>query len=68
VGLIQDDVTKPFTLIAGVLTIVSMAALGLTVDIRIIRQVGARVTFAVAASLIILLAVSLLLIRLLDIH
>jgi len=67
-GFIQDDLAKFFTLTASVLTIISMAALGLTVDIRVIHHVGARVAFAVTASLIILFAVSLLLIRLLGIR
>jgi uncharacterized integral membrane protein (TIGR00698 family) len=53
---------KPAMLIAkvtGFLTIVSMAALGLGVDIRVLAQVGGRVTAAVTLSLMFLLALSI---------
>jgi len=49
------------------LTIVSMAALGLGVDLRVIGRLGGRITFAVTGSLIVLFVISLLLIRLLRI-
>ncbi len=48
---------------AGFLTIMSMAALGLGVDIRVLAQVGGRAILAVTGSLAFLLAVSLLLVR-----
>jgi uncharacterized membrane protein YadS len=44
-----------------------MAALGLGVDVRAVARVGGRVTMAVTASLIVLLAISTGLIRLLHI-
>ncbi|MBX9710335.1 MAG: putative sulfate exporter family transporter [Xanthobacteraceae bacterium] len=66
-GLIPDAALRPLTITAGLLTIVSMAALGLGVDIRVIGRLGGRVTFAVTGSLIVLFAISLLLIRLLRI-
>ncbi len=53
----------PLSRVAGFLTIVSMAALGLGVDVRVLAQVGGRVTLAVTASLLVLLAVAILLIR-----
>jgi uncharacterized membrane protein YadS len=40
-----------------------MAALGLGVDLRVIGQVGAKVTTAVTLSLIFLIAISFCLIR-----
>jgi uncharacterized membrane protein YadS len=62
-GLIPDDWVAPLARIAGFLTIVSMAALGLGVDVRVLAQVGGRVTLAVSASLLVLLAIAVLLIR-----
>lgn len=67
-GFVPDSALKPLTVTAGVLTIVSMAALGLGVDIRVIGRLGGRVTFAVTGSLIVLFAISLTLVRLLGIH
>ncbi len=66
-GLIHDTAAKFLTLIAGFLTVVSMAALGLGVDVRILARVGGRVTAAVTGSLIVLIAISFLLIRTLGI-
>lgn len=66
-GLVPDSALHPITVTAGLLTVVSMAALGLGVDIRVVGRIGGRVTFAVVCSLIVLIAVSLLLIRLLKI-
>lgn len=62
-GLIPDAAVKPLTQLAGVLTVLSMAALGLGVDVRVLARVGGRVTLAVTASLAVLVAVSLALIR-----
>ncbi|WP_336490509.1 YeiH family protein [Methylobacterium nigriterrae] len=62
VGLIPDAASQPVTQLAGFLTVVSMAALGLGVDVRVLARVGGRVTLAVTGSLVILLAVSLTLI------
>jgi uncharacterized membrane protein YadS len=47
------------------LTIVSMAALGLGVDVRVVSRVGGPVTFAVVVSLIVLLGISIALVWLL---
>jgi uncharacterized integral membrane protein (TIGR00698 family) len=57
--VIPDLVVAPITKLAAVLTIVSMAALGLGVDIRVLSNVGGRVTVAVTLSLILLLAISI---------
>ena len=57
-GLVPDAAVQPITKVAGLLTIVSMAALGLGVDVRVIGRVGGRVTAAVTLSLLLLLALS----------
>ena len=66
-GLVPDPAVKPLTQLAGVLTVLSMAALGLGVDVRVLARVGGRVTLAVTASLAVLIALSLTLIRALGI-
>lgn len=48
-------------------TIISMAALGLGVDLRALSKVGGRVTAAVVLSLCVLLLISIVLIRLIGI-
>ena len=48
--------------LAEMLTIVSMAALGLGVDVRVVARAGGRVTAAVVMSLLVLAAISLALI------
>ncbi len=50
---------------ATVLTVLAMAALGLGVDVRVMRRVGASVTAAVSGSLVVLVVVSVTLIALL---
>lgn len=62
-GLIPDAAVKPLGQLAGFLTVLSMAALGLGVDVRVLARVGGRVTLAVTGSLVVLVATSLLLIR-----
>lgn len=57
--VIPDLVVAPVTRLAAILTVVSMAALGLGVDIRVLSNVGGRVTVAVTLSLILLLAMSI---------
>lgn len=66
-GLIPEMALAPLAKTASVLTIISMAALGLGVDVRVVARAGGRVTAAVTLSLIALTAVSLGLIRLLGI-
>lgn len=61
---IPDVAIIPLAKIAGVLTIVSMAALGLGVDLTLIGRVGGRVTMAVTLSLLVLISISLILVRL----
>ena len=66
-GLVPDAALRPVAFVSGIMTVISMAALGLGVDLRVIGRVGPRVTAAVVVSLLVLLAVSLVLIRLLHI-
>lgn len=61
-GAIPGDWVAPIAQVAGFLTIVSMAALGLGVDVRVLARVGVRVTLAVTSSLAVLLVVAVLLI------
>jgi uncharacterized membrane protein YadS len=61
-SLIPDGAVFPLQRIA-LLTIMSMAALGLGVDLRVIGRVGGKVTAAVTLSLLFLLVVSLCLVR-----
>ena len=64
-GLVPGAMLAPAAALANVLTIVSMAALGLGVDVRVVARAGLRVTGAVTLSLVALGALSLALIRLL---
>jgi uncharacterized integral membrane protein (TIGR00698 family) len=64
-GLVPDLAVWPITKTAGLLTVISMAALGLGVDVRVIGRVGGRVTAAVTLSLLLLLAISIGIIHLL---
>ncbi len=56
---VPDLVIAPVTRTAVILTIVSMAALGLGVDVRVLGTVGGRVTAAVTLSLLALLVLSI---------
>ncbi len=62
--IVPDAVVAPVTQTAALLTVVSMAALGLGVDVRVLSNVGGKVTAAVTLSLVLLLAMSVLLIQL----
>jgi len=63
-GLIPPIAQAPITHVAATLTTVSMAALGLGVDVRVVAKSGVQVTAAVTASLIVLGLISYALIRL----
>ena len=63
-SLIPTAATQPIATVAAFLTILSMAALGLNVDLRLLARIGARVTAAVTFSLAFLIAISLVLVRL----
>ena len=62
-GFIPLDWLKPIAMTASILTTISMAALGLGVDVRIVGQAGLRVTSAVTLSLLVLGLISYALIR-----
>jgi uncharacterized integral membrane protein (TIGR00698 family) len=66
-GVIPANMLLPIKTIASLLTTISMAALGLGVDVRVVAKAGVRVTAAVTLSLIVLGAISLGLIRLLGV-
>ncbi|CAM5762481.1 YeiH family protein [Bosea minatitlanensis] len=66
-GAIPEAALAPLARITTVFTIISMAALGLGVDVRSVARAGGRVTAAVTLSLIALAAVSIALIRLLGV-
>ncbi|WP_291865488.1 putative sulfate exporter family transporter [Bradyrhizobium sp.] len=63
-SLLPDAAVFPIRKTANILTVMSMAALGLGVDLRVIGRVGGRVTAAVTLSLVFLIVVSLGLVRL----
>ncbi len=64
-GFVPEFVRAPVATAASLLTVVSMAALGLGVDVRVVGRVGARATLAVTASLVVLGCLSVALIYLL---
>ncbi|MFT3978138.1 MAG: putative sulfate exporter family transporter [Sphingomonas bacterium] len=67
-GLVPETAVAPIGRIATALTVVSMAALGLGVDVRAVAKAGGRVTAAVMLSLAGLGALSLALVTLLHLH
>ena len=62
-GLLPLAVAEPAREVSRWLTVVAMAALGLGVDVRALGRVGRPVALAVSASLVVLVALALLLIR-----
>ena len=62
-GAIPAALLRPLAVAANLMTTVSMAALGLGVDVRVVAQAGARVAAAGTLSLVVLGAISLGLIR-----
>jgi uncharacterized integral membrane protein (TIGR00698 family) len=66
IDIVPAAVVGPLTAITGFLTVVSMAALGLGVDVRVLATVGGRATAAVTLSLLLLLAISVGLIHQFD--
>jgi uncharacterized integral membrane protein (TIGR00698 family) len=57
--VVPVSIVGPLTGITGFLTIVSMAALGLGVDVRVLASVGGRATAAVTLSLLLLISMSI---------
>lgn len=66
-GLVPEVALAPTATIANILTILSMAALGLSTDLRSLMQAGGRVTWAVCLSLVALGGMSFGLIRLIGV-
>lgn len=62
-SLLPGPALAPIAMVANLLTVVSMAALGLGTDLKVVARAGIRVTLAVTLSLLILGVISLLLIR-----
>jgi len=67
-GAIPETIAAIAKIVAAWLTIAAMAALGLSVDVRAVRRVGARVVMAVGGSLAALMLLAVGLIRLLSIR
>ena len=67
-GLVPVAAAAPLKLASGWLTVVAMAALGLGVDVRAVARVGRPVIVTVTASLLVLVALAVLLIRVLAIR
>lgn len=67
-GIIPDQALNPLQTLATALTIVSMAALGLSVDMRTILSSGGRVLAAGTLSLGLLVGISLALLHVLGIR
>ncbi|HWZ59754.1 MAG TPA: putative sulfate exporter family transporter [Gemmatimonadaceae bacterium] len=62
-GVVPASLTAPIRDVATALTVLSMAALGLAVDVRALARVGHRVIAAVCGSLAVIVVVSVLLVR-----
>jgi uncharacterized integral membrane protein (TIGR00698 family) len=63
-GLVPGQLLTPILTSAKLLTIVSMAALGLGVDVRVVGRVGGRIIAAVVVSLLFLVTLSIALVLL----
>ena len=63
-ALIPEFAITPVHVVSNFLTIMSMAALGLGVDVRSVTQAGARVAGVVVLSLLFLFVISFILIKL----
>jgi uncharacterized integral membrane protein (TIGR00698 family) len=64
VDLVPHATLAPMAIVANLLTVISMAALGLGTDLRTVARAGGRVSVAVALSLLVLGSVSVGLVRL----
>ena len=62
-GLLPATCFGPIGTAANLLTVVSMAALGLGTDLKVVAGAGVRVTTAVVLSLLLLVGISLILIN-----
>jgi uncharacterized integral membrane protein (TIGR00698 family) len=62
-GAVPLPVVEGARTVSGALTVLAMAALGLGVDVRVLRRVGGAVTATSTGALLLLLGISLLLLR-----
>jgi uncharacterized integral membrane protein (TIGR00698 family) len=67
-GLIPPSWVAPTRLVSSYLTVLAMAGLGLSADVRAVARAGARVSAAVSASLLVLVALGVAIIRVLHIR
>jgi uncharacterized integral membrane protein (TIGR00698 family) len=67
-GILPAPIIAASAMIASLLTIMAMAALGLGVNVRDMARVGRSMVIAVSGSLLVMLMLSLVLIRLLGIR
>lgn len=67
-GFIPAHSLAPIQTTANLLTVISMAALGLGTDLKTVARAGGRVTTAVICSLLVLGGISVLLIHVLNLH
>jgi uncharacterized membrane protein YadS len=65
--LVPQAVLEPIGVVSNLLTVISMAALGLGTNLRVVARAGGRVTAVVTLSLVVLGAISFGLIRMLGI-
>jgi uncharacterized integral membrane protein (TIGR00698 family) len=63
VGIVPVVMLGPIKAVASLLTTISMAALGLGVDVRVVARAGVQVTAAVTFSLLVLGVIAVVLIR-----
>jgi uncharacterized integral membrane protein (TIGR00698 family) len=61
-GLVPPSVLGPIVRVASLITVVAMAALGLSVDLRCLRRVGGRVIAVALVAILLLGGISILLI------
>ena len=59
---------SPIAGLTGALTVISMAALGLGTDLKILARAGGRVSIAVSLSLLVMMALAIGLIRLISVR
>jgi uncharacterized integral membrane protein (TIGR00698 family) len=67
-GLVPSSWVAPARVVSTNLTIIAMAALGLSADVRAVAKAGSRVITAVSLSLLVLIALGISIIHLLHIN
>lgn len=67
-GVVPAAWVAPTRLVSTYLTIIAMAALGLSADVRMVARAGSRVVLAVSLSLLVLIALGIAIIHMLGIR